>query len=63
MTTCSALITGLDRIKWFLVELCFLLSPEFILGEHVRLGSSVAILSRAFHNNADSVDKLKTICT
>ena len=36
-----------------------LLSPEFILGEHVRLGSSVAILSRAFHNNADSVDKLK----
>ena len=30
MTTCSALITGLDNIKWFLVELCFLSSAEFI---------------------------------
>lgn len=29
-----------------------LLSPEFILGEHVRLGSSVVILSRTFHKNS-----------
>lgn len=35
-----------------------LLSPEFILGEHVRLGSSVAILSRAFHKNAETVNQL-----
>jgi hypothetical protein len=35
-----------------------LLSPEYILGEHVRLGSSAAILSRTFHKNAETVDQL-----
>ncbi|MAZ80136.1 MAG: aldolase [Gammaproteobacteria bacterium] len=35
-----------------------LLSPEYILGEHVRLGSSVAILSRAFHKDAKSLEEL-----
>ena len=35
-----------------------LLSPEYILGEHVRHGSSVAILSRTFHKNAETVDQL-----
>ncbi|MDB3979064.1 aldolase/citrate lyase family protein [Pseudomonadales bacterium] len=35
-----------------------LLRPELVLGEHVRLGSSVAILSRAFHKDASTVDQL-----
>lgn len=33
-----------------------IVSPEFLLGEHVRLGSSMAILSRTFHRNADSLE-------
>lgn len=31
---------------------------ELVMAEHVRLGSSGVILSRAFHNNAKSVDEL-----
>ncbi|QBY01298.1 aldolase [Rhodophyticola sp. CCM32] len=33
--------------------------PEILLGEHVRLGSSGAILSRSFHRRARSLDELK----
>ena len=36
-----------------------LVPPEIILGEHVRLGSSAAILSRTFHRNAQSLEILK----
>ncbi|WP_276208195.1 aldolase/citrate lyase family protein [Vibrio neptunius] len=36
-----------------------LLPAELILSEHVRLGSSCAILSRSFHNNASSLEELK----
>lgn len=32
--------------------------PEMLLGEHVRLGSSAAILSQTFHRNAQSCDEL-----
>lgn len=46
-------IGGLARIGEGLVP------PEIILGEHVRLGSSAAILSRTFHRNAQSLDILK----
>lgn len=33
--------------------------PEKILGEHVRLGSSAAILSQSFHRNAQSVEDMR----
>ncbi|MBN9506417.1 MAG: hypothetical protein J0I69_10360 [Altererythrobacter sp.] len=33
-------------------------SPEFLLGEHVRLGSSAAILSRTFHRGAQTLEQL-----
>lgn len=36
-----------------------ILSPEFLLGEHVRLGSTAAILSRTFHRSAESVEELE----
>jgi hypothetical protein len=36
-----------------------IVSPEFLLGEHVRLGSTAAILSRTFHRGASSVAALK----
>ncbi|MFK8036330.1 MAG: hypothetical protein AB8B94_19520 [Hyphomicrobiales bacterium] len=32
--------------------------PELLLAEHVRLGSSAAILSRSFHRQASSLDEL-----
>ena len=35
------------------------LPPEILLGEHVRLGSSWVILSRAFHEGASSTSELK----
>jgi hypothetical protein len=35
-----------------------LLPPEYVLGEHVRLGSSAAILSRSFHGGASTLDEL-----
>ncbi len=35
------------------------ISPRYLLGEHVRLGSSSAILSRGFHKGAPSLDVLK----
>ena len=35
------------------------LPAEFVIGEHVRLGSSVVILSRAFHQNARTVEELR----
>lgn len=34
------------------------LSSEWVLGEHVRLGSSWVILSRAFHQNSRTVEEL-----
>jgi 2-keto-3-deoxy-L-rhamnonate aldolase RhmA len=36
------------------------LPPELLLGEHVRLGSSAAILSRSFHRRAASLQALQT---
>jgi hypothetical protein len=36
-----------------------IVSPEFLLGEHVRLGSSATILSRTFHRGAETLDDLK----
>ena len=36
-----------------------ILSPEYILGEHVRLGSDAAILSRTLHRNAPDCKTLK----
>lgn len=36
-----------------------LLPAELVLGEHVRLGSSAAILSRTFHRHANSVAEIK----
>ncbi len=33
---------------------------ELVLGEHVRLGSEMVILSRTFHQNARSVEELKS---
>lgn len=36
-----------------------IVGPEFLLGEHVRLGSSAAILSRTFHRGPASVQALK----
>lgn len=35
-----------------------IVSPEFLLGEHVRLGSTGAILSRTFHRGAGTVNEL-----
>lgn len=35
-----------------------IVSPEFLLGEHVRLGSTSAILSRTFHRGAGTVNEL-----
>lgn len=35
-----------------------IVSPDFLLGEHVRLGSSAAILSRTFHRSAENVEQL-----
>ena len=46
-------IGGLARIKEGLIP------AEIILGEHVRLGSSAAILSRTFHRNAKTLEDLK----
>ncbi|MGB5077793.1 MAG: aldolase/citrate lyase family protein [Sphingorhabdus sp.] len=37
-----------------------MLPAERILAEHVRLGSSAAILSRTFHRQASSVDEIKS---
>ena len=36
-----------------------IVSPEYILGEHVRLGSDAAILSRTLHRNAPDLKSLK----
>lgn len=38
-----------------------LLPAEVIMGEHVRLGSSAVILSRAFHRGVATVSELKTL--
>ncbi|MTC22286.1 MULTISPECIES: aldolase/citrate lyase family protein [unclassified Providencia] len=38
-----------------------LINGKLVMAEHIRLGSTAAILSRAFHNNAKSVDELHTI--
>ena len=35
-----------------------LIPPEILIGEHVRLGSTQAILSRTFHRNASNLDEL-----
>ena len=35
-------------------------SPEYLLGEHVRLGSDAAILSRTLHRGASDVESLQT---
>lgn len=37
-----------------------LINGKLVMAEHIRLGSTAAILSRAFHNNAKSVDELHT---
>lgn len=34
-------------------------SPEYLLGEHVRLGSTAAILSRTFHRNPTSLQEMQ----
>lgn len=36
-----------------------IVSPEYLLGEHVRLGSSAAILSQTFHRNASTLEQLQ----
>ena len=36
-----------------------IVSPEYILGEHVRLGSDAVILSRTFHRNAPDLESLQ----
>ncbi len=36
-----------------------IVSPDYLLGEHVRLGSSAAILSRTFHREAQSLAELQ----
>lgn len=46
-------IGGLARAREGIV------SPEYLLGEHVRLGSDAAILSRTFHRGAATVEELK----
>lgn len=46
-------IGGLARLREGIV------SPEYLLGEHVRLGSSAAILSQTFHRNALTLEQLQ----
>lgn len=46
-------IGGLARAREGIV------SPEFLLGEHVRLGSTAAILSQTFHRNPENLAELK----
>lgn len=46
-------IGGLARAREGIV------SPEYLLGEHVRLGSSAAILSRTFHRSSESLLEMK----
>lgn len=36
-----------------------IVSPEYLLGEHVRLGSQAVILSQTFHRNAATLDELR----
>jgi 2-keto-3-deoxy-L-rhamnonate aldolase RhmA len=36
-----------------------IVSPEYLLGEHVRLGSDAAILSRSFHRGAETLEALQ----
>lgn len=36
------------------------ISPDVLLGEHVRLGSDAAILSRTFHRGAASVEEIQS---
>lgn len=36
-----------------------IVSPEYLLGEHVRLGSDMAILSQTFHRNAADLAELE----
>lgn len=36
-----------------------IVSPEYLLGEHVRLGSDAAILSRTFHRSAKTLQELQ----
>ena len=36
-----------------------IVSPDYLLGEHVRLGSSAVIISRTFHRQAQSLIELK----
>lgn len=36
-----------------------IVAPEYLLGEHVRLGSTAAILSRTFHRMPDSLQALQ----
>jgi len=36
-----------------------IVSPDFLLGEHVRLGSQAAILSQTFHRNATTFAELR----
>jgi len=38
-----------------------IVSPEYLLGEHVRLGSDAAILSRTFHRGAQTLSELREI--
>ena len=45
-------IGGLARAREGIV------SPDFMIGEHVRLGSDAAILSRTFHRNAESLEQI-----
>lgn len=61
-TACAAMrdggvafgIGGLARAREGIV------SPDFLLGEHVRLGSTGAILSRSFHRGVTSLAALKS---
>lgn len=46
-------IGGVARAKEGIV------SPEYLLGEHVRLGSDAAILSRSFHRGAETIEALQ----
>jgi hypothetical protein len=45
-------VGGLARVREGIV------GPEFLLGEHARLGSTGAILSRTFHRNAETLEEL-----
>lgn len=47
-------IGGLARAKEGIV------SPEYLLGEHVRLGSDAAILSRTFHRGSETLEALQS---